>query len=186
VAFLAAAETSTLRAYVVLSLLVGARTEELRALRWDHVDLDGKPSSTPQVPPIDPGLALRGALRQHRDQQQAATARAVDVWTAQRLVFGTRNGTELEASNVGRSFRRVLVAAGLDPTAWRPRELRHSFVSLLPAHGGTVEQIADLVGHAGTTVTEAVYRHELRPMLLDGATMMDQIFPSSGVGQDLA
>jgi integrase len=25
----------------VLSLLVGVRTEEARALRWDHVDLDG-------------------------------------------------------------------------------------------------------------------------------------------------
>ena len=28
-------------AYIVLSLLVGVRTEEARALRWDHVDLDG-------------------------------------------------------------------------------------------------------------------------------------------------
>lgn len=76
-----------------------------------------------------------------------------------------------------RSFRRVLAAAGLDPGEWTPRELRHSFVSLLSAHGATVEQIADLVGHAGTTVTEAVYRHELRPVLLAGATMMDEIFP---------
>jgi integrase len=32
-----------LYAYVVLSLLVGIRTEEARALRWDHVDLDGNP-----------------------------------------------------------------------------------------------------------------------------------------------
>jgi integrase len=34
---LAAAEHTRLRAYVVLSLLVGIRTEEARALRWDHV-----------------------------------------------------------------------------------------------------------------------------------------------------
>jgi integrase len=83
----------------------------------------------------------------------------------------------------------VVAAAGLDPSAWTPRELRHSFVSLLSAHGVTVEQIADLVGHAGTTVTEAVYRHELRPMLLDGATVMDRIFPTgSGEagGRDVA
>jgi integrase len=32
-------------AYIVLSLLTGARTEELRALTWSHVDLDGKPPS---------------------------------------------------------------------------------------------------------------------------------------------
>jgi hypothetical protein len=40
----------------------------------------------------------------------------------------------------------------------------------------TLEQIADLVGHAGTRVTESVYRHELRPVLLDGAAAMDRIF----------
>lgn len=38
-------------AYVVLSLLTGARTEELRALTWDHVDLFGRPDLTPPIPP---------------------------------------------------------------------------------------------------------------------------------------
>ena len=36
-ALLATAESTRLYAYVVLSLLVGIRTEEARALRWDHV-----------------------------------------------------------------------------------------------------------------------------------------------------
>jgi len=36
-ALLAAAQSTRLHAYVVLSLLVGIRTEEARALRWDHV-----------------------------------------------------------------------------------------------------------------------------------------------------
>src|SRR2546429_865765 len=36
-ALLAASEGRRLHAYVVLSLLVGIRTEEARALRWDHV-----------------------------------------------------------------------------------------------------------------------------------------------------
>ena len=40
---LAVAETDeAMRAYVVVSLLTGARTEELRALTWTHVDLEGK------------------------------------------------------------------------------------------------------------------------------------------------
>ena len=39
-----------------------------------------------------------------------------------------------------------------------------------------IEDIADLVGHAGTSVTEKVYRHQLRPVLLQGASAMDQIF----------
>ncbi|MGH8525412.1 MAG: site-specific integrase, partial [Gammaproteobacteria bacterium] len=50
-AVLSAAERTRMRAYVVLSLLTGARTEELRALTWDHVDLKGKADDDPPVPP---------------------------------------------------------------------------------------------------------------------------------------
>jgi integrase len=50
-AILIAAEGSRLYAYIVVSLLTGARTEELRALIWDHVDLDGDPDASPPVPP---------------------------------------------------------------------------------------------------------------------------------------
>jgi len=39
-ALLEAAEESRLHAYLVLCLLTGVRSEEARALTWDHVDLD--------------------------------------------------------------------------------------------------------------------------------------------------
>ncbi|MDP9796858.1 integrase [Catenuloplanes nepalensis] len=57
-------------------------------------------------------------------------------------------------------------------------------MSLLSDHGLSLEQIADLVGHAGTTVTGTVYRHQLRPVLLDGATAMDRIFGTVPVTQE--
>jgi integrase len=113
------------------------------------------------------------ALRAHRDrldQRPAPTA----------LVFGTRNGTELDVHNIRRAFRRVVGAAGLDSAAWTPRELRHSFVSLLSDSGMPLEQIARLLGHNGTAVTERVYRHQLRPVLEEGAAAMDAIFPERG------
>jgi len=47
----------------------------------------------------------------------------------------------------------------LDPTRAAP-QLR----ILLSDHGVSIEKIADLVGHSGTTVTEKVYRHH-RPMI---------------------
>ena len=40
-----------MHAYITLSLLCGLRTEEARALRWAHVDLDGDPAARPPVPP---------------------------------------------------------------------------------------------------------------------------------------
>ena len=39
-ALLEAAEKSRLHAFIVLCLLTGVRSEEARALTWDHVDLD--------------------------------------------------------------------------------------------------------------------------------------------------
>jgi hypothetical protein len=40
-----------------------------------------------------------------------------------------------------------------------------------------MEDIAYLVGHANTRVTELVYRKELRPVLTRGARAMDALFP---------
>jgi hypothetical protein len=40
----------------------------------------------------------------------------------------------------------------------------------------SLEDIADLCGHSGTTVTEKVYRHQLQPVLLSGAEAMDRLF----------
>jgi hypothetical protein len=37
-------DAGPMHAYVPVSLLIGARTEELRALEWDRVDLDGVPA----------------------------------------------------------------------------------------------------------------------------------------------
>jgi integrase len=54
--------------------------------------------------------------------------------------------------------------------------MRHSFVSLLPASGVPIENISRLVGHNNTKVTETVHRKQLRPMLLEGAEAMDEIF----------
>ena len=48
-AVLKASERSALHAYLVLSLLTGARTEEMRSLRWDHVDLIGNPEADPPI-----------------------------------------------------------------------------------------------------------------------------------------
>src|SRR5262249_49775866 len=46
-ALIKAAEASRLHAYIVLCLLTGCRTEEARALRWDHINLDGDPGAEP-------------------------------------------------------------------------------------------------------------------------------------------
>ena len=61
---------------------------------------------------------------------------------------------------------------------WTPRELRHSFVSLLSDAGVPIEQNSHLVGHSGTTTAETIYRKQIRPVLVGGADAMDLIFPT--------
>jgi len=195
----AAREDAGMRAYIVVSLFTGARTEELRALTWPHVDLDGDPHATPAVPPtLSLWRSVRAggetktrtsrrtlelprrcvdALRVHRVDQVRARVRAGQDWVDTDLVFATRSGTALDAANVRRAFRRVAASAGLDASVWTPRELRHSFVSLLSSAGVSIEDISHLVGHASTKVTEVVYRKELRPVLTRGASAMDGLFP---------
>ena len=74
----------------------------------------------------------------------------------------------------------ILTAAGLNSANWTPRELRHSFVSLMSDAGVPIEKIARLVGHTGTTTTETVHRKQIRPVVIGGAEVMDSLFPPAG------
>jgi integrase len=176
-----------LAAYVVVSLLAGVRTEEARALRWSEVDLeegtvavyrsvrakgDTKTRKSRRVLKL-PTKAVE-ALREHRKRQAAERLQAGGKWQDHELVFCREDGTPLDRWQVRREFAVITVAAGLGEQ-WVPRELRHSFVSILSAHGVRIEDISDLVSHSGTTVTESVYRHEIRPALTTGATAMNKI-----------
>lgn len=198
-AVLSAAADTSMHAYIVLALLTGARTEELRALTWDHVFLKGDPDASPAVPPyiavwrsVRAGgdtktrksrrtLALPvrcvDVLWQHWEDQGWDRLAAADKWEENGLVFSSAVGKELDSTNVRRAFRVAIVKAeGVNAKEWTPRELRHSFVSLLSDSGVPLEEISRLVGHSGTAVTEEVYRKQIRPVIQTGAVAMDGIF----------
>jgi integrase len=114
----------TMHAYIVVSLLTGARTEELRALTWSHVDLDGEPPSVQLWRSVREGgdtktrLSRRTlelpndcvvALRAHRRSQTQNRMRSAARWPDNDLVFTTKLGTSLDAANVRRAFRQVAV-----------------------------------------------------------------------------
>lgn len=198
-AVIRAATVSSLYAYIVLSLLIGARTEELRALRWHHVDFAGKPDAAPPVPPsIEVWRSVRagGDTKTKKSRRTLAMPQrcvgALSVlWDNRKckheersqcdcLVFVSQAGTALDVHNVRRGFRSVATRAGLVAKEWTPREMRHSFVSLLSDDGMLIEQIARLVGHTSTAVTETVYRQQIRPVMIEGAEAMDRIFAAPG------
>ncbi len=185
---LRAAEGSRLYAYVVLSVTTGLRTEELRALRWNEVDLgagtvavyravrattDTKTPKSRRVLSL-PRLAIQ-ALHEQLGRQAEDRLLAGALWQDHDLVFASAIGTALDRHNVLRDFRKITQAADLG-TDWVPREMRHTFVSLLSSSGTSIEDIADLVGHRGTATTETVYRKVIVPELRRGAEVMDRLF----------
>ncbi len=61
---------------------------------------------------------------------------AEEKWEEHGLVFASAVGKPLDAANVRRVFRQALKDVdGIDADEWTPRELRHSFVSVLSDRG---------------------------------------------------
>ena len=91
------------------------------------------------------------------------------------LLYPERQGT-------GRGQRppsfKAITKAAWHRENWTPRELGHTFVSILSDNEVSIEAIADLCGHRSTIVTQKVYRHQLRPVMTKGATTLNTIFTS--------
>ncbi len=144
-ALLAAVEGTRMHAYIALCLATGIRTEEARALRWEHIDF-GDPVANPPVLASAavwrsvrshgdtkteksrrtlalPEMAVN-ALWAHKERQVGERAAADLTWSERDLVFSTRTGAALDAANVRREFKAACRAANIGAN-WTPRELRH-------------------------------------------------------------
>jgi integrase len=168
--------------YFIVSVTQGLRTEEARALTWDRVHLEAEGDLPPRIEVWrsvrDHGdtktkrsrrtIALCAealeALRTQRKLQAAARLKSRQPWQDSGLVFTTRGGAALDSAAVRRAMNDIVKAAGI-PGHWSPRELRHTFASILSDNGLPLEEIADLMGHAGPHVTGAVYRKQIKPVI---------------------
>ena len=73
-----AAEGTPMNAYIVLSLLTGVRTEELRALTWDHLDVEADP----------PTIMVRPSVGRGGETKTPRSRRTLDCRTGARLPCG--------------------------------------------------------------------------------------------------
>jgi integrase len=189
--------------YIVLSILTGLRTEEVRALQWDRVDLDGDPGNG-RPPSVMVWRSARrkgdtktkksrrtlalpavvvASLRLHRTRQTERDMKLGREWDPNGFVFGTRNGTMMSSRNVSRDVRRALAKVpGIVPDEWTPRDWRHTYTSVMSAGEVPLEEVSRTLGHSSTVVTEQIYRHELRPVIQTAGSKMDELFPVNEVG----
>jgi integrase len=178
-------DDARLEALFVVSLMLGLRPGELRALTWAHVDLDrgvihvwhsarkGGDTKTPQSKRslVLPKRAA-DALRAHKKRQAAERLAAGEAWQDHNLVFCREDGNTRDALNW--RFGRVTRRAGIGH--WHAHEGRHTAVSIMSHNGVPIQDITDTVGHKSTHVTETVYRHVIAPAIRGGASVMDDVF----------
>jgi len=205
-AVLEQARTSPIHAYVALSIMTGIRTEEARALRWDHV-VAWTGDQTGWQPVTETGfdqerfaVYVWRSVRADGDTKTEKSRRTLEIpdeavkamqalharQSAQRLTAGEawHDDNLVFCTRTGnplaagnvRRSFRAITKAAGVGEDWTPRETRHTFVSIMSDNDVPIETIADLVGHKGTAVTERVYRHQLKPVITKGATTMNTIF----------
>jgi len=117
------------------------------------------------------------ALRAHRTRQKMERLVAGSGWARTDHVFTTQRGAPLDAATVTRSFQRALAAAGLPHR--RFHDLRHSAATFLLAHGFTLEDVKNLLGHSSIVLTSNTYGHVLEQRQRQVALGMEAVLGGS-------
>ena len=171
-------------------LETGLRIGEAAALRWDHVDLEGRrihirasyrralsgpivsPPKTKRgrrtIPLNDAALA---ALRAQRQHVRAMEARAT-VWTTNDLVFPNRLGRPLRQDKTLQEFKQVQLGAGIAQPR-RLHDLRHTFATLLYARDVNPRAVQELLGHSRIEMTMDLYTGSVTDVLVDAVQRLD-------------
>lgn len=153
--FVAVAEepNTTIRDYVLLSLLTGARKSNVLAMRWDELNLDGgtwrireTKNGTPQTVPL-----VEQAVSILRDRGADGSP-----W-----VFPGNGRTEhMVEPKTG--WKRILERAGIEDL--RLHDLRRSLGSWQAATGASLSVIGKSLNHKNVTTTAIYARLEIDPV----------------------
>lgn len=141
------------RAIILCVARLGLRASEVVQLRLEDIDWR---NATVQVRARKTG---HGALLPLPDQVGTAMADYLQHGrpdTAVRQVFvlhWLRVGAPISSSVVTRGVDHALTRAGIDAPVRGANLLRHSLATDLLAHGATMKQIADLLGHRSLATT---------------------------------
>ena len=197
-AILAAVSGHRIAPLVEVALATGLRQGELLGLRWQDVDFDGnrlsvrwalqlvegrlilvepKTRQSRRTLPLTPGAAA--ALRAQRQSQLEDRLRAGARWQSDEdFVFTTVTGGPVGGVELTRTFKRLLVAAGVPPMRWH--DLRHGTASLLIAQGVDLRVVMEVLGHSTIALTANTYAHVSEALLGTARDALDRALPVRG------
>lgn len=181
--FFEVAKKTPLYYHLFYTLLhTGLRRGEALALKWKHVDMGlaslgvaAYLSVTQSLSKVNGRLVLREPktragkrrvalspslillLRQHRDEQNAASALLGKTLTGEDYVFSHPEGTPLDPSTVSHTFSRILRQADLP--CMPLHSLRHTHATFLLQAGVHPRIAMERLGHSSIRVTLDTYSH---------------------------
>lgn len=155
----------------------GLRRGELRALRWEDVDIpagvirverawdaqEGEiiPKTSAAIRSVPIPSVLRSVLAAHRLRVGRATGR----------IFATEEERPFDPSTVTARADKAWAAAGLDRITLH--ECRHTYASLMIAAGVNAKALCSYMGHTSLTVTYDRYGHLMPGNEVEAATLLD-------------
>jgi len=160
---------------VYLLTFTGARTSELRLLRWSDMDLHDRTmvlhgkGDKYRVIDIHPRLMSelrRWSLYQDEQSNRYPKMQAARLNPDTDYVLMTRNGLPVSHSTVSKQLKRRAARAGLfvqntndleNVSAITPHALRRTFGTILLNDGHHLDAVADVLGHTSLETTRKHY-----------------------------
>jgi integrase len=134
----------------------GARTGNIKAMRWDDVKLD---RATWTIPGTE-HKNRKSVVIALTDQALAILRRRKEISKSEFVFPGRRHGKPLV--NLAKPWQRLLTAAGLEGV--RMHDLRRTAGSWMAAGGASLHVIGKALGHSSTAATSIYARLDLDPV----------------------
>lgn len=160
------------RTMVIVALRTGLRAGELRALRWQDVDLaNGRLVVNQNVVKGVVGTPKSGRSRLIPLSDDAVAALVAHRHSRSPLVFCDQYSSLMKESYSSKGIQCAYKAAALPLRGWRT--LRHTFASHLVMRGVPLKAVQELLGHS-TIQTTMRYAHLAPGILRDAVRLLDR------------
>lgn len=182
-ALFAAAKGTRLELAVILGAFYGLRRSEIVGLKWDAIDFEKKrfsiqytvtetniggkqtivekertktKSSRRTLPIVEPFEKLLLELRTTQEENRRVCGRSYCTDYLE-FVYVDELGQRIKPGYITMAFQKLLQKNGLKRI--RFHDLRHSCASLLYAHGVSLKDIQEWLGHSTISTTANIYTH---------------------------
>jgi integrase len=190
--FLKVAKTDYCYIVFKLALATGLRQGEILGLRWKDVNLekgflyvkqtlshDGKSfkqgaKTKTSKRTVDLSKSTIKALKEQRLLIEKDKKTLGPIYKDFDLIACTHHGSPHNASNIRRSFNRLIKLANVPKI--RFHDLRHTHATLLLSKGVNIKVISERLGHSNIKVTLDTYSHVLPTMQEEAVRKIDEIF----------